>query len=245
MKLVRLYASAALFLLLTAGRVAVPSFSSELNTALNQMIKSEEKQTEELMKLGDKLSEDKNQPKAEKNKVPEVEETPAIESPPAAEPTPNPKVEAFLEAQSEFSDYEKPENVSYDAPRLDFEYAAPVDGVNSSGFGYRLHPIYDEVRYHYGTDFAACVGTEIKAFADGVVKTAELSESYGNYIIVEHADGCSSLYAHCSELLVSPGQEVKKGEVIALVGETGLATGPHLHFELKQNDMYLNPEFYL
>lgn len=153
-------------------------------------------------------------------------------------------VAAFLESQSEFAWLELPENASYECPSLDLDYASPISGISSSGFGYRLHPILGEVKFHYGTDFPANQGDDIAAFADGTVLIAGESDSYGNYIIISHDGGIQTLYAHCSELLVSSGEYVSQGQIIARVGSTGLATGPHLHFELKSGETYLNPEFY-
>lgn len=163
----------------------------------------------------------------------------------AEEPAVPEAVTAFLEAQEAFSDYEIPVNVTYTYSLLPFDYAVPVAGYESSGFGYRLHPILGDVRFHYGTDFAAWTGEEIRAFTSGTVTTAAYSDSFGNYVVIDHGDGWESLYAHCSSLLVSAGQQVEMGETIALVGETGLATGPHLHFELTHEGVYLNPEYYI
>lgn len=154
-------------------------------------------------------------------------------------------VEAFLESQEAYADYALPENVSYDYSEFPGKLITPVAGYNSSGFGYRLHPIHNEVRFHYGTDFAAWSGEDIYAFADGTVSFAGYSDSYGNYITVEHADGWRSLYAHCSVLYVATGDSVTAGEKIALVGDTGLVTGPHLHFELTKDGVYVNPEYYV
>jgi murein DD-endopeptidase MepM/ murein hydrolase activator NlpD len=153
--------------------------------------------------------------------------------------------ETFLQAQSEFQDLTIPEDVSYNVIKLPFTETSPVSGQSSSGFGYRLHPIEDTVRFHYGTDFAADEGTDVHAFADGVVLEASQSEGYGNYVKLDHGDGFVTLYGHCSELLVSEGDHVQRGDLIARVGSTGMSTGPHLHFELIQNGVYLNPEFYL
>lgn len=166
-------------------------------------------------------------------------------------PAPNPQpqlpaaVSAFLESQKAFSEYELPENVSYEYMIFPDTWSVPVAGYNSSGFGYRLHPIHGDVRFHYGTDFAAWSGENILCFADGTVSFAGYCDSYGNYITVDHADGWQSLYAHCSRLLVSAGDTVSAGELIALVGDTGLVTGPHLHFELSHNGIYVNPEYYV
>ena len=154
-------------------------------------------------------------------------------------------VSVFLNAQEPFSAYETPKNVSYAAEILPFEYAVPVSGRASSGFGYRVHPIHKAVKYHYGTDIAIGSGTEIYAFADGTVAVSTFESGYGNYLVIEHEDGYKTLYAHCSKLLVSVGESVEKGQVVATVGSTGQSTGPHLHFELMCNDVYLNPEFYI
>lgn len=166
---------------------------------------------------------------------------------PAPEPEPElpAAVSAFLESQAVFSDHALPENVDYGYEALPFDYAIPVSGYNSSGFGYRLHPILNEVKFHYGTDFAANAGEDVCAFADGTVTFAGYSDSYGYYVTIDHGGGWTSLYAHCSKLYAQTGQTVAAGEKIALVGATGLATGPHLHFELRLDGVYHNPEYYV
>lgn len=156
-----------------------------------------------------------------------------------------PVVAAFLESQKEYSDVALPENVTYTYEKFPEDNTVPVLGYNSSGFGYRTHPIHGDLRFHYGTDFAAWSGEDIYAFADGTVSFAGWSQSYGNYITIEHSDGWESLYAHCSILYVETGDEVESGQKIALVGDTGLVTGPHLHFELKHKGVYTNPEYYV
>ena len=128
---------------------------------------------------------------------------------------------------------------------LPFAHASPVAGYTSSGFGYRLHPLENKVKFHYGTDFAANSGTAVCAFADGTVLAAGQDDGYGNYVKIRHADGYTTLYGHCSKLLVRAGETVTMGQEIALVGATGKATGPHLHFELMHDGYYYNPEFYL
>lgn len=153
--------------------------------------------------------------------------------------------ETFLNAQAQITDAAPPENVSYDVLSLPFEECTPISGETSSGFGYRLHPIQNEIRFHYGTDFAAATGTVIHAFADGTVLEAGTDGGYGNYVKLDHGNGFVTLYGHCNELLVAAGEEISRGQVIALVGSTGQSTGPHLHFELIHNGIYLNPEFYL
>lgn len=144
-----------------------------------------------------------------------------------------------------YSDSNLPENVSLEQALLGFDYCTPVMGTLSSGFGYREHPVEGEERFHYGIDIAADTGTAIGCFADGTVTAVGDSSSYGKYLIVSHDGGFSTLYAHCSRITASSGQAVREGQTIAEVGETGVATGPHLHFELHQGDRYLNPIYYV
>lgn len=107
--------------------------------------------------------------------------------------------------------------------------AIPSRGVISSNYGMRWG------RLHKGTDFAANIGEPISAALDGVVIEAAYIGNYGNVVILDHGSGIETLYAHCSEIKVKVGDTVKKGEVIALVGNTGRSTGPHLHFEVRIN----------
>ncbi len=120
-------------------------------------------------------------------------------------------------------------------------FIRPVDGPIVSGFGYRVHPIFRRVKFHYGIDISAPSGTPIHAAADGVVVFAGWRRAYGNTVIVDHGNGLATLYAHCSRVLVSEGEVVKQGQVIALVGSTGLSTGPHLHFEIRRYGEPINP----
>ena len=180
--------------------------------------------------------------------IPTPEPTPT----PTPEPTQSPQLqaalaarEAFLNEQAVYSGYAVPTNVSYAVSELPFAHTSPVAGYTSSGFGYRLHPLENKVKFHYGTDFAANSGTAVCAFADGTVLAAGQNDGYGNYVKIRHADGYTTLYGHCSKLLVRAGETVTLGQPIALVGATGKATGPHLHFELMHDGYYYNPEFYL
>lgn len=137
-----------------------------------------------------------------------------------------------------------PDTVDQTVHALSFEHAQPTEGTLTSGFGSRLSPTTGEPAFHYGLDIAADEGTPIAAFADGTVR--EVGESdYGKYLIVDHADGFSTLYAHCSSISVGVGDAVQCGGEIALVGQTGNATGPHLHFELWKDGMALDPSDYL
>lgn len=141
--------------------------------------------------------------------------------------------------------YDLPDNVSPDMLQLPFEYTSPVPKAVSSGFGYREHPLDGEILFHYGTDLAAESGQSVLAFADGLITAAGTDEGYGNYYIISHDNGFTTLYAHLSEFVALEGQSVKKGQLIGYVGQTGNATGPHLHFELMHQGTYLDPEYYL
>ena len=156
-------------------------------------------------------------------------------------------VSAFLALQSAYEEqgYALPDNVRADMPELPFTFSSPVAGTGSSGFGYRVHPILGEVKFHYGTDYAANSGDDVLAFADGTVYAAGTSPSYGNYMILHHEGGYSSVYAHLSAFVAQEGDTLRQGQRIARVGQTGVATGPHLHFELLLDGAYLNPEYYL
>ena len=116
------------------------------------------------------------------------------------------------------------------------QWPLPVAGTITSPQGYRTDPITGEISYHSGTDIAVPEGTPILAAADGTVTVANALDSwggsYGYYVKLDHGDGLTTLYAHCSSICVTAGQQVKAGEVIAYVGQTGRATGPHLHFEV-------------
>lgn len=128
---------------------------------------------------------------------------------------------------------------------LGFAYAAPQQGGVTSGFGYRIHPIAGENRFHYGVDIDAADGSAIHAFADGTVGVVAQSSDLGNYVTVNHADGFSTLYAHCKRVTASAGQTVRCGDILGEVGQTGAATGPHLHFELHRDQVYINPIYYV
>ena len=115
----------------------------------------------------------------------------------------------------------------------------------SSGFGYRIHPIYKVAKLHTGLDFTADIGTEIYATGDGVVEKIEsVYTGYGNNVVVQHGYGYQTLYAHMSKILVKNGEKVKRGQLIGLVGNTGASTGPHLHYEVIRNGEKVDPAFY-
>lgn len=118
-----------------------------------------------------------------------------------------------------------------------FQWPLPETGIITSYFGNRVNPITGEPDYHTGTDISVAAGTPILAAADGVVSIANgtdsWGDSYGYYVKLDHGEGLETLYAHCSSICVTAGQEVAQGEVIAYVGSTGNSTGNHLHFEVR------------
>lgn len=123
--------------------------------------------------------------------------------------------------------------------------AWPLMGTLRSSFGERSDPFSGEGAFHTGIDLAVPVGTPIRAAADGVVESANWSGQYGKMIVIDHGNRVETYYAHCSQLLVVPGEDVRLGEVIALSGTTGRATGPHLHYEVRIAGTPVNPYRYL
>lgn len=122
----------------------------------------------------------------------------------------------------------------------------PISNKNlsrtASGWGYRIHPIYKIRKFHQGIDFTAPTGTEIYATGDGIIEKTESSRrGYGNSIVLNHGFGMKTLYAHMEKFNVKKGQKVKRGEVIGFVGNTGLSTAPHLHYEVLHNNDKVNP----
>lgn len=120
-------------------------------------------------------------------------------------------------------------------------FIRPVNYSINSPFGMRFHPIHKKMQMHTGVDFAAPMGTPIKAAMSGVVIFSGLKGGYGNAVILKHDDKYMSLYGHASKLNVSVGEFVKQGQTVALVGSTGHSTGPHLHFEIFEYGKRVNP----
>ena len=133
-------------------------------------------------------------------------------------------------------------------PTGTLQWPLPVAGTITSQFGHRVDPITGEVSSHTGTDIACAEGTPILAAADGIVTVANGLDSwggsYGYYIQIDHGGGLETLYAHCSSICVTTGQQVQAGEVIGYVGHTGRATGNHLHFEVHINGVRRDAETY-
>ena len=126
------------------------------------------------------------------------------------------------------------------------EWLVPISYTHfSSPFGYRIHPVYGDWRFHYGVDLSAPSGTPIYATRNGVVTSATYDWSAGYYVNINHQDGFSSRYLHMTHYVVSPGEYVYAGQVIGYCGSTGTSTGPHLHFSVYYNGTAVNPADYI
>ncbi|MEB3292141.1 MAG: peptidoglycan DD-metalloendopeptidase family protein [Synechococcales bacterium] len=133
---------------------------------------------------------------------------------------------------------------------LQFRYPLSAEAPMTSPFGWRNHPIHGERRFHSGIDLGAPHGTPVLASASGQIKFTGNRGGYGLTILIQHGDGSvETLYGHLSEILVTPGTWVEAGQVIGKVGSTGLSTGPHLHFEIRQLEqgewVAINPDRFL
>ena len=121
----------------------------------------------------------------------------------------------------------------------------PVEAPLTSPFGLRTNPGNGEEAFHYGVDLGAAMGEKIKCAAQGEAVEVGKNDEYGNYIVVRHSETIYTLYAHCKELLPKVGDTINAGQVIATVGDTGNATGPHLHFEIRDGETWLDPAAFL
>ena len=122
---------------------------------------------------------------------------------------------------------------------------SPTKGWITSAFGYRTSPYTKKPSFHQGLDIAALHGTSVRATGDGVVTFTGYDSGYGKLISIDHGYGMVTRYGHNSQIFVVMGQTVKRGEVIATVGNTGRTTGPHLHYEVRLNDMPVDPQNYI
>ena len=126
---------------------------------------------------------------------------------------------------------------------LDTNLVSPLlDSVLTSSYGYRISPISGKWKFHSGIDLAAPEKSSVFACSTGEVSRTDFNPTYGNFIIISHYSGLTSLYAHLSEILVKEGQAVKTGQLIAKSGSTGASTRPHLHFELRKNGNPTDPD---
>ena len=143
-------------------------------------------------------------------------------------------------------DAESAKGTSFDDYFVNATPVIPVQGARiTSRFGYRIHPITEKRGFHTGLDMAAPEGTPISAVYYGKVTETGEGDSWGKYVLVEHSDGFETFYCHLSEIYVQEGAVIRQGETLGLVGSTGMSTGPHLHFEVKINDIRVDPELLL
>ena len=126
-------------------------------------------------------------------------------------------------------------------------FISPLPGgaYVTCAYGWRIHPIWGDERFHYGVDLAASQGTPIYAIAAGTVTTATYGDANGYYVSISHGNGYGSVYCHMTNYIVSVGDSVSQGQVIGYVGSTGWSTGPHLHFEIHVNGSTVNPMDYI
>lgn len=117
--------------------------------------------------------------------------------------------------------------------------------AQSDKFGWRVHPIYGDLRLHEGVDLGAPEGTPIYATRDGTVSYAGYNDSAGNHVVIQHDEIFSSVYMHMVYFIVSSGEQVQQGQIIGFVGSTGDSTGPHLHFVIRYHGQVVDPELYV
>jgi murein DD-endopeptidase MepM/ murein hydrolase activator NlpD len=156
----------------------------------------------------------------------------------------NPQNEMVLGSsyQDELNDInEKDINQVISSIKEHYDFASPLEGTLSSSFGNRVDPFTNKLKHHNGVDIDAGQGALISSVLEGEITEVQSSKTYGKYVKIEHGNGLSTVYAHCSELIAKKGQKVSKGEVIASVGNTGLSIGSHLHFEIWKGGQALDP----
>ena len=144
----------------------------------------------------------------------------------------------LLEHKGDIKEITTHEKEGLDHKTLNF--VMPLDGEVTSPFGERVHPVFNTVKVHYGIDIEGSFGDIIRSSIDGYVSEVGEDETYGKYIRIIN-ENYETLYAHCSKTLVKEGEEVKQGEEIAEVGDTGLSSGPHLHFEIRVDGEAVDP----
>lgn len=150
-------------------------------------------------------------------------------------------IEEITKSCDEIFEYIKYQKSLYRATPLIW----PTKGNVVSPFGKRIHPIYLVEHFHTGIDIANQKGTPVVATADGIVKFAGWQEGYGKAVVIEHNYGYMTIYGHLSSIRVKVGQNVSRGEIIGLMGDTGTATGPHLHYEVWKDNKICNPVKFL
>ncbi|MCL2102893.1 MAG: M23 family metallopeptidase [Syntrophorhabdaceae bacterium] len=151
------------------------------------------------------------------------------------------QLDESMQSVAEIRDYIKNQKDIYRATPTGW----PVNGKISSRYGYRSHPVFGEPRFHSGLDISVPHGTDVAVTADGIVNFSGRTTGGGFVVIVEHGYGFRTAYAHNSRVLVQVEQRVKRGDIIAQSGSSGVTTGPHLHYEVWLNGQHINPSDYL
>ena len=157
-------------------------------------------------------------------------------------------LEQMVATQSRSFDYLREQASSLKERSSHIPAIQPVSEKNlramASGYGYRRDPIYGTAKFHEGMDFSAPIGTPVYATGDGKVVAADWNSGYGKMIEIDHGYRYRTRYAHLSDMLVRPGQTVRRGDLIGRVGNTGKSTGPHLHYEVRLDGEPQNPVHY-
>lgn len=151
------------------------------------------------------------------------------------------QIDESMESVADIREYIAAEKDIYLATPLGW----PAPGTISSGYGTREHPVSGARKFHSGVDISVPRGTAARATADGIASYSGRSAGSGNTVVIEHGHGFSTAYAHNERNLVTVGQRVKRGDVIAVSGSTGISTGPHIHYEIWKNGRHVNPNSYL
>jgi murein DD-endopeptidase MepM/ murein hydrolase activator NlpD len=151
------------------------------------------------------------------------------------------QIEAATQSVSEIREYVAEQRDIHLATPLGW----PVEGRISSSYGYRIHPVLDERKFHTGVDISVPPGSEVKATANGIVSFAGWTKNSGVVVVIEHGHGFNTAYAHNRKALVRVGQRIARGDVIGMSGSTGVSTGPHVHYEIWRNGRPTDPVEFL
>ena len=243
----KLTVSCGVFVLLVGVKVFLPGQMALIREPIKELLEKDVNVTDSLAVVGRVFSEQSNDALLELYQAvfgsAELPAEPDAEEPSATEEVP---LQSTDEQYVIYTADNIPEGVQLGQEVLGFSYTTPAEGSVTSYFGYRAHPTEGEERFHYGLDITPAEGNDtIAAFADGVVTVVGESSSYGKYLIIAHENNCTTLYAHCAGIHVASGETVREGQTIAQVGESGMTTGPHLHFEVQKDGVYLNPVYYV
>ncbi|MBO5408234.1 MAG: M23 family metallopeptidase [Clostridia bacterium] len=147
----------------------------------------------------------------------------------------------FMRGEADVGQFYKDIRVSYLKNLTYPDFMFPLSGAITSPFGERINPISGQTEQHTGIDIDLSAGTAVKAAADGTVLKIGVDERFGNYLILSHNELYSTCYAHLEQINVAEGATVRQGDEVAVAGNTGVTTGPHLHFEIRKGEKRMNP----